>query len=659
MNSRAAVRLFRAFERKEEKGDQKMKRRIREAVTALVLAAVILLPIQGRSVSAESAGQGDASEKLSFTVDFGNKGYYRCPGGFETGMLFRQYPERMATFASGDDDYSESYQMDVDGDGTYDVAFVPRRYMMYGIPQLFAVPLPGNSLRKTVTLQGTEDNGFKTVTFKPVPSDVKKEYTIKVNGCKAYRTLPDRDGEKEYVVKAAPGTLINLEASQCPNGKYLKNWQSGNMEFPTDYEFTNFYKCFVMPAHDVTVNAVFAPQGTGTIHVGDFGFLKQEEIICLTEALQWDGFPGLIDLDGDGTYEMEINFQGDGTWVSAIPFRSVKDSFTLKQETPGLPYNRIVLKFDVSRNPYEIDMSGEIGNWGYYYPEKLREFLKAFEMADKPDYYDIDRDGNADFWVIENGQWSAALPLPTYSLGKSYPVPADDYLGAGKKITFVCKKTPEFHTVSLSVGEGGTAELFFCNSYWNIDIPYYEKMQPGASEDTIRLVNGDYTYPFRKLDGNQIIGRMYAFVKVTPAEGYELAKVTGVKNAEQEKGNLFVVEGDAEIAVTFEKLPEPTVTPTPTATPKPVVTVTEAPSPVPEESEKEPSEEGPDEPVKDSAEKEKKSVIPIILIILSAVVAASAAAGTVLYVRNRKRNDETEPKEGFSAPEEPSEENNS
>ena len=630
-------------------------RKIMFTVWSVILCALMIGTVP---VAFSEGTDGQEEEKLSFTVDFGTKGYYRCPGGFETGMLFKQYPERMATFASGDDDYSESYQMDVDGDGTYDVAFVPRRYMMYGIPQLFAVPLPGNSLRKTVTLQGTEDNGFKTVTFKPVPSDVKKEYTIKVNGCKAYRTLPDRDGEKEYVVKAAPGTLINLEASQCPNGKYLKNWQSGNMEFPTDYEFTNFYKCFVMPAHDVTVNAVFAPQGTGTIHVGDFGFLKQEEIICLTEALQWDGFPGLIDLDGDGTYEMEINFQGDGTWVSAIPFRSVKDSFTLKQETPGLPYNRIVLKFDVSRNPYEIDMSGEIGNWGYYYPEKLREFLKAFEMADKPDYYDIDRDGNADFWVIENGQWSAALPLPTYSLGKSYPVPADDYLGAGKKITFVCNKAPEFHTVSFSVGEGGTAELFFCNSYWNIDIPYYEKMQPGASEDTIRLVNGDYTYPFRKLDGNQIIGRMYAFVKVTPAEGYELAKVTGVKNAEQEKGNLFVVEGDAEISVTFEKIPEPTVTPTPTAT----LTPTSAPEPteVPNgEATPAPTATEEKESTEDKAEKETNSLVPIILIVAGAVVAVLAAAGLALYFRSRKKIAGAEPKEGVSAPEEPSEEKNS
>lgn len=522
--------------------------------------------------------------KFDFTIDFGEKGYWMTEYPVVVGLMLRPHFEGY-TEGDFDDAFGSMLKIDLDRDGTFDIASVARWVTDGGMPQEIIVPLPGNSLREEVTITGTDDEMFSTVTFKPAPENVNDEYTITVIGGKAYTGYQwDSDSNKQYHVKAAPGTLLSIQC-EAPKGQYVKQFQTSDVPMYEDFYFVSYLRDFVMPAHDVTINVVTAPQETGIIEVGQNESVTIEEGLwtayCAARGVDVSNY-GYKDLDGDGTYDISIGGMGTGRGILPFSYRSVTDEYVVRGENPGLRYNCIILRFSDGCGAYELNMEQPVE---LFYENVngeavlFQEYIKEFEMTDFPGLYDFDKDGTPDAWydAPDGGNCLMSI-LPTYSLGERYTIPAEQ-LGEWKHpITFVLNEKPKFHTITLETGQGGTAEL-----YMQAEMSYSEftKEYPrvsGISDDgkTAFLSFLGRSAVFHKIDGNQFLGKAKVYVVVTPDDGYEVDAVTADGNAVCMADCLFHVDNaDAVISVTFRKIPEPT----PIATPSPTL----EPSPTPEQ----------------------------------------------------------------------------
>lgn len=606
----------------------------------LLLLAGLILP---QAVSPSRAAEEEENGKIAFTVDFGTKGYWEHGDPVYVGSLLRSYYEG---YTEGDLDSDSSGSMlkfDIDRDGTYDVASVTRWITEYGIPKEYIVPLPGNSLRKEVTITGTDDDWFATVTFKPVTENVKKEYTITVIGGKAYTGNDwDAASKKEYHVKAAPGTLLSIEC-EIPKGKYVKQFQTSDVPMYEDYYFRRFLRSFVMPAHDVTIKVVTAPQETGIIDVGQDVFVEPEIWDAYCRASGTESYDcGYKDLDGDGTYDISIGGMGSARGISALPYRSITEDYAVKGENSGLRYNRIVLHFSDGYGAYELNLDHTIDNFCENINGEnvsFSEFLKAFNTADRPGFYDFDKDGNPDAAYDTSDGYCLMSVLPTYSLGERYTIPAEQLGEWGHPVTLVLKEKPQYHTVTVEAGQGGTAELFMQPElpYTSYNYEYYWLTGISADGQTANLRLPDRNAAFQKYEENRFFGKVAVFVSVTPEEGYELFSVTADENAVRAADCIFQIDGaDAVISVTFRKLPEPTpaLTPTPVPTAEPTPTGAEQPetvSPEPSPEQKEKDTHSPDE---------KGYVLRVFAGIIGA---AFLLAGGITVILLRRRKKRTEP----------------
>lgn len=623
MNSRAAVRLFRAFERKEEKGDQKMKRRIREAVTALVLAAVILLPIQGRSVSAESAGQGDASEKLSFTVDFGEKGYWYSEELGKRECYAQDWEAFLGEKVQSDDDDIWDIKADLDGDGTQDIGISLRYYVRMDYRcNWVIVPLPGNSLKEQIVIEGNEASRlFGTITFIPPKTKVKEEYTVKVKGGKAKGAWSSEDFAS--VIKAKPGEAVLVSADPV-SGKYVRRIDCNDVDFPYDAD-QEFALSFVMPAHDVTLTIVMAPQETGIIEVdpkdddwlsndlwGAFTTIKGEEI--------------RYDFDGDGTYDVWVSNLGTQFRLVSYPYRSIGESYTISGENPGQRYNRVTIHFPDGRKPYEVDISKPVENY-YNIEEKISfsSFLEPFESAEKPGFYDLNGDEKFDIWLEPGGNYF--YPLATYSCGESYTIPANKLNNWKHPIKFVLKDEMKPVKVSLETGEGGTAEMYYTRAYFDRPEASAYVMVQSVDDSALTLSIKGKDVKFAKDDDILLFPEMVIYLMITPDEGYEIDQVTS-NGLWEEKGYLYVLKDtDAALKVMFKKIEEPEPTVTPTATPTPTVTPTQdadvTPTAAPKEDETDAGKKGED------GFNPFYIIIPVLLLI--------GGLTAVVLIRNKKK----------------------
>lgn len=617
-------------------------------VIGLMLLLGMIMP-QARNVS-RAAEEGEY-QKPDIVIEFGKKGYWNSDESLGIPLSVGwSLMSRYEGFTKGSyeiDSSGSELQIDIDRDGTFDVAFVSRWITEYGMAREYVVPLPGNSLRKEITITAADEDPFTSVTFKPVTENVKKEYSITVIGGKA-RTgrMWEDDSQREYRVKAAPGTFLTLEC-EAPKGKYIKQYQTSDVPMYDDSYFLSHLRNFVMPAHDVTIKVITAPQETGIIETGQSEYYEPIGwdlwvAFCTARGVDADD-SGYKDLDGDGTYDISIGGMGSGRDIVPLPYRSVVDEYVVKGENPGLRYNCIVLRLSDGRGAYELDME-ELTS--HFYENingenvSFREFFTGFQMPDRPWLYDFDRDGTPDAHY-ENSVYSLMSVLPTCSLGERYTIPADQ-LGAWEHpVTLVLKEKPEGHTVTMETGQGGSAELYLQtdqSSYYDYKNYRISEIKDDGQTAVLRI--SDQRIAFHKFEGNSLCGKMSVYVSVTPDEGYEIDTVTGDENAERLADCLFRVDNaDAVITVTFRKLPEPSPTATPTVTP----TVTPTPTELPIE-EVSPTAVPEEKGTKPIDEKDNSIWIPL-LIAGAAVILAGVITAILLLSRKKQPEPETKAEE--------------
>lgn len=615
-----------------------MKVRWMKRVIGLLLLLGMIIP-QARNSS--RAAEDEANQKPDIVVDFGTQGYWTPDMPAYVGeMIAGRYEGYTEGNFSSDLDGS-TLKIDLDKDGTPDVAFVARWMTEYGMPFEYAVPLPGNSIRKEVMITGTDEDWFSTVTFKPIPENVEKEYNVTIIGGKAYtRDVLDDNSEKEYRVKAEPGTFFKIEC-EAPQGTYIKQFQSSDVPMSEDRYFINCRRNFVMPAHDVTITVVTAPQETGIIEAGKSEFFEAVDpdlwdAFCA--ACGWEDACGNVDLDGDGTFDIAIDGYGSMRGITPLAYRSQVTDYVVKGENPGLRYNCVVLRFTDGRGAYELNLNDPVGDIAETRNGKtvsLRESLKGFEMTERPGYYDFDRDGNPDAYYGISDIGYRMIAAPTYSLGERYTIPAEQMGELGHPITLILQEKPEYYTVTAETGQGGKAELFFYqelpDSHYSYDNYMVAEISPDGQTANLRMP--DREAAFQKNSDNRFFGKAAVYVSVTPDEGYEVDTITGDDKAERLADCLFRVDhADAVITITFRKRPEPspTMTPTPTPTELPI----EAPAPGEKDTE---------------ASEDKGDLMWILSVVAGAVVLAIAITAVLLSNRKKqpaagKKSDEPEAK---------------
>lgn len=598
-----------------------MKRRIREAVMGMVLAVVILLSMQGNSASAESTEQENTSGKYSFVVDFGEKGYWVAKELEQAECYTEDWFAFFGDKAQKDEDNVWQAIVDLDGDGTSDIGITYRYYvrMDYRCTWII-VPLPGNSLKEQIVIQGSEENRlFKTMTFIPPKTKVKEEYTIKVKGGKASGTLSMEDFAS--VGKAKPGEYVWLSADPV-SGKYVRRIESADVDFPYDAD-QEFALSFVMPAHDVTLTIVMAPQETGIIETDcDDTWLSNDMWYAFTEIM---GEDLRYDLDGDGTYDVWVSNLGTQFRLVSYPYRSIGESYTISGKNPGQRYNRVTIHFPDGRKPYETDISKPVENYYYNIEEKISfsSFLEPFESAEKPGFYDLNGDEKFDIWLEPGGNYF--YPLATYSCGETYTIPADKLNKWNHPITFVLKDEMKPLKVSLETGEGGTAEMYYTRAYFDRPEASAYVMVQSVDDSALTLSIKGKDVKFAKDDDILLFPEMVIYLLITPDEGYEIDQVTS-DGLREEKGYLYVLEDtDAALKVKFKKTaePEPTVTPTPTPTVTPTQDADVTPTAAPKEDETDAGKKGED------GFNPFYIIIPVLLLI--------GGLTAVVLIRNKKK----------------------
>ena len=301
--------------------------------------------------------------------------------------------------------------------------------------------------------------------------------------------------------------------------------------------------------------------------------------------------------------------------------------------------------------------------------QALKKTVGVELVGDYYEYADLDGDGSYDFYITPSGDSSAIIypnyvsfcglyeltgenktpysPLILDFSGKEYPFEVDLSRGYAYAWNYSwdmdenvfewmrgCYGTEADPNV-LDLDGDGSADILIGHSEdrYIEDIPVWMKCKMLYILDSYSL--GDvYTLP--EIDNPEY--RPYTFT----------LKGKGINPCPKEKPEEVIPDENDPV--------EPEVTPVDpdggkqeNNTPEPTAAVTAVPSPTAEDPVKEPTQGASEEPVKGEADKEKKSVIPIVLIILSAVVAVSAAAGFALYLRSRNRIVETEPEERDSA----------
>ena len=569
-----------------------------------------------------------------------------------------------------EDEYSafNHVSLDLDRDGTFDVVFQAANERVYSGPgSIVVVPLHGGSIKDRITLQGTGNAPFKSVTFILNNGNVKAEYPIKIQNGKAvsYTYDPETDSyERKEYTSAAPGTPLSIEPnnSLLMKGKYLKEWSSKDYSFPKREDNVQI-DSFVMPAHAVTVTPVMANQTPRTITLkcenteesryDNWYILGQwEELDCFFGSLGWTwdtvGY-GPVDLNGDGIDDIYFSPWKSTSAICALPIHSVTKDIVLNKPNDG-PYWPITIHFSEPALTLNLGDGIAVGEFygGGNYMTLLRQNLQPFEVQDKPGYYDIDKDGQPDVRFMKRKDPTVQsdsdeyylIVLETYSLGASYTLPAAEG-GFPKPITLKLTEKPKYYSVTLDVGEGGTVTLYEQegnSSEFNI---LYPRVNPGEFEPTpgaagrLYLQHHDYMYSFIPSESNRFLRGTALYAMVQAAPGYQLKSIeytTGGETSTCLKRVITMLD-DVTVTAVFEKIPEvtptPTYTPTPTPSPTPkateaVVTTTEPTKPV---------SEAPKGNAKDDDEEEGFPLWGWLIIIPLCVASAFAA---VLAFRKKK-----------------------
>lgn len=523
-------------------------------------------------------------------------------------------------------------KMDVDGDGTMDVACTYWNPYNYPVSKYYVfTPLPGWSLTGDVTVtssrdkvqkayEGTyyllpsEDSRISTVVIKTGDlKEIKKEYRINTTQGKACRYVLDDNGETkiEVVTSAAPGERLFFSID-LPKGQYLKNLKSEFFDMGKVFAEWPEYWPFVMPAADITLTPVIEKQKAETFKYTEYGSIYSEGSLnnagnCVMESMfneTWykrdaGVYEGFFDIDGDGTDDVFIGPAYAGMQACPCKLRSV-NTYVTKGRNDG-PFWPVTVDFGDGQ--YVIDEWPDYNTSGKN-GELLRKNLAPYAMADNASQYDLDRDGSADF-SVENGF------LSTCSLGNDpVTIPAVKG-GINHDITFV-RTAMQGNVYSITL----TGE--------------------NADKAVIGSVSGT-----KKPGGGFLAEEMYMII---PEDGFEVysafsnqVDVTRGYGAEYYSFTLpyYDVTIQVEIREKGAVTPTPTPTPTavPTATPVPTEEPTAAPTETPEESEE--KADAVEEDAKQITQKDAP-LNPLFWIIPLCVVLLTAAVLAVCAVKRKK-----------------------
>ena len=476
---------------------------------------------------------------------------------------------------------------DLDGDGTEDIMLTVYQVRSFGfIEEMVAVPLAGGSIDGSVTLKGTEEAPFASITFRLDNSEVKSEYKIKINGGWAVTDCYDEELEmfvEKTVASAAPGAMLQIK-SKPMRGQYVNEWKSSGISIsgPKNGDETcPVLGLFVMPAHDVTVNPVTLNQKPYVLELkrGTLGEGLTEYTVGTVEgfAETYGGSgDGLIDLDGDGFYDLLSTGWKSTTAYAAPVLHSTGKEYKIDTLNTG-PYYPITIRFP--EGAYTLDLSEGVILGEYLNEEilkKLAENLKQYESPEHRDYYDIDGDGQLDIrMALDN---SMLTVLESYSLGESYVIPAYEF-GINHKITLLCKKAPVYYSLEVENGKGGSVSVYeqaqfsqaFPIDYISPD-NVVKKGYTAKGQGNIIAVEKEsesMQAAFYVASGNRFLKGTAVYLMIEPEEGYHLKTVTcaGQEYGEEFGSCIINMTGDISVKVVFEKDAEPTPTPTPTDIP--------------------------------------------------------------------------------------------
>lgn len=553
-----------------------MKHKVLRYTYLTVIALLLLcgLPVKGSTARAEDE-QPPEQVRKDWVIDL-TGGYYHFDPMWEASWFVKEWVD-CETFP------------DLDGDGTEDILFSQYTVRSYGfIDELVAVPLPGGSINGAVTLKGTEDAPFASITFRLNNSKVKPEYKIQIKGGWAETEYYDEESEtfvKKTVTSAAPGTVIKIKADPL-KGKYVNEWKASGISISgpkQDDDTQPYLGTFVMPAHDVSASPVTLNQKPYVLELerGALGEGLTVYNIGAVEGLSEpfkDATDGLIDLDGDGLYDLLCEGWKSTMAYAAPALHSTGREYKIEALNSG-PNYPITIRYP--EDAYTLDLSEGVILGDYLNKDmlkKLRNNLKAYESTERRDYFDIDNDGQPDVRMAPDD--SMLVVLESYSLGESFLIPASTG-GINHSVTLLCKKAPEYYSLELNSGEGGNVTVYeqaqftaaFKIDYINPDVVVMKGYRAEGESENITVLNEYESMEalFMTAPGNRFLKGTAVYLMIKPDEGYHLKSVTcnGKEYGEEFGSCILSMTANVSVKVVFEQDTVPTPTPTPVPTPAP------------------------------------------------------------------------------------------
>ena len=522
-----------------------MKRRKR-SVIVLIACAMMLAMI---AVGALRALPAEASETDEETLEFDLRdGYLRLVA------LDSNLGSILDSFRYGGED-SEFF--DLDGDGTADIK-ISTYYTVYYSYRGVLTPVFGGSIHGDFELKPTEEHPFRytewdydaqkevmhnvsSVVFHFPAEPVKEEYSLSGTGVKFSRYVIE-NGEyvKKEITKAAPGEEIELLEDK-KTGQYLKAWKTDGL--PKD-DLTEVFayetdagesvknivavRCFIMPAHDVTLEPVFENQRPYTIQVdgpNDYMVGNTEvptnAVDCFIDSLYNSEFCedweiGYCDLDGDGTDDIYVGPYKSDNSLNVCLFSNLT-SYTEMAPNDG-PYWPVTLR-------WKEDPTFTVDPAAMYYAtvsaknsRLLYRSLKAYEVEGKEGFFDLDQDGTEDLQfngynirTLSTGSVEETITIPAVEDGVNHPITFDL---RDKSIQY------EFHKCTI-----------ICEN-----------------EGKFSINSDEFDY----------IGEWFEkgeYIRLIPGEGYEFAAILidGVPLVQDyyESPDIYVYDHDIEIRILF------------------------------------------------------------------------------------------------------------
>lgn len=207
--------------------------------------------------------------------------------------------------------YNVLMDVDLDGDGTKDINddYHPDE------KTITLTPANTSSVSGSYTIKGLNAGKYWPITVK-LPKIDKSSYEITVVGGHAVASVWDEKTSQytdKTITSAIPGTEVTI-IRDSTDGEYWTAWETDYSGIDRSFVRPNF----TMPAKDVTVKAkttkeqkplVISLEGGLTKKNADFNRLRNT-----IAFMGFDDFHGLVDIDGDGYYDIAVHSASDSVY---------------------------------------------------------------------------------------------------------------------------------------------------------------------------------------------------------------------------------------------------------------------------------------------------------------------------------------------------------